>query len=456
MRVNTSIFREYDIRGIVDKDLTQDLAYHLGRALGTLMRRKELTSVTVGRDCRPSGAWLAQGLKAGYLASGITVLDIGVVPTPLQYYSMHYFNTQGGVQITGSHNPPEYNGFKISMGQGTMHGDDIRNLATLIQQERYDDAQGVWCSVDTVRPYMLENLENLRLGPKKLKVVVDAGNGTAGPFGPELYRRLGCEVIELYCDMDARFPNHHPDPTVEENMIDLQKAVKKHKADLGIAFDGDGDRIGVVDEKGQIIWGDRLMILLAREVLKDRPGAAIVGEVKCSQTLYDDITKHGGQAIMWKAGHSLIKAKMKETKAELAGEMSGHIFFKHKYYGFDDALYTGGRLLEILSNTKLPLSKLFTDVPTTFATPELRVDCEEEEKFALVKRAQEHFRKKHKTVDVDGVRILFDDGWGLIRASNTQPILVLRFEAQSEKRLKEIRSYVERELASLRESVAVA
>jgi phosphomannomutase/phosphoglucomutase len=363
---------------------------------------------------------------------------------------MQYFHTDGGVQITGSHNPPEYNGFKISMGGATLHGDEIRGLVRLIEQEIYDEAQGVTCSVDTVRPYMLENLENLRLGPKKLKVVVDAGNGTAGPFGPELYRRMGCEVIELYCDMDATFPHHHPDPTVEENMRDLQKAVKKHKADLGIAFDGDGDRLGVVDEQGEIMWGDRLMILLSRAVLADRPGAAIVGEVKCSKTLYDDIEQHGGKAIMWKAGHSLIKAKMKETKAELAGEMSGHIFFKHKYYGFDDALYAGGRLLEILSNTKQPLSKLLADVPKTYSTPELRMDCAEEEKFDLVRRAQEHFRKKHPIVDVDGVRVLFDDGWGLVRASNTQPILVLRFEAQSEKRLGEIRRYVEGELAALR------
>jgi phosphomannomutase/phosphoglucomutase len=450
MQVNRRIFREYDVRGIVDKDLTQDLAYHLGRALGTLMRERNLSTVSIGRDCRPSGVWLGAGLKAGYLASGITVLDVGVVPTPFQYYSMAYFHTDGGVQITGSHNPPEYNGFKISLGGSTLHGDDIRNLATLIEREAYAEGHGVTCSVDAVRPYFLEMLENLRLGKRKLKVVVDAGNGTAGPFGPELYRALGCEVVELFCNMDATFPNHHPDPTVEENMVSLQKAVKKHKADLGIAFDGDGDRIGVVDDKGTIIWGDRLMILFAREVLKDRPGAAIVGEVKCSQTLYDDIAKHGGKPIMWKAGHSLIKAKMKETEAELAGEMSGHIFFKHKFYGFDDAIYAGGRLLEILSNTKVPLSKLLLDVPKTFATPELRVDCTEEEKFALVKRAQDHFRKTHDIVDVDGVRILFKDGWGLIRASNTQPILVLRFEAQSEKRLKDIRNYVERELQSLR------
>ncbi len=296
---------------------------------------------------------------------------------------------------------------------------------------------------------MTELLENVRLGRRKLKVVVDAGNGTAGPFAPELYRALGCEVIELFCDMDARFPNHHPDPTQAKNMVDLQRAVKQHRADLGIAFDGDGDRIGVVDDRGEIIWGDKLMILFAREVLRDCPGAAIVGEVKCSQTLYDDVEKHGGKAVMWKAGHSLIKAKMRETRAELAGEMSGHIFFKHRYYGFDDALYAGGRLLEILSRTDAPLSSLLGDVPRTYATEELRVDCPEEQKFALVQRAQAHFRQNHKIIDVDGVRVLFDDGWGLIRASNTQPILVLRFEAQSEGRLADIRGYVEGELRKL-------
>jgi len=449
MRVNRSIFREYDIRGLIDSELTRDLAYHLGRALGTIMRERQLHTATIGRDCRPSGAWLSQCLKNGFLDCGITVLDIGVVPTPIQYHSIHHFHADGGVQITGSHNPPEYNGFKINMGGQTLHGPDIQAIADLIEKEHYARDEGVWCSVDAVRPYMLEMLENLRLDKRKLKVVVDAGNGTAGPFGPELYRALGCEVIELFCDMDATFPNHHPDPTQLKNMIDLQKAVKQHKADLGIAFDGDGDRLGVVDELGEIIWGDKLMILFSRAVLKDRPGASIVAEVKCSQTLYDDIEAHGGKGHMWKAGHSLIKAKMRETNAELAGEMSGHIFFKHRFYGFDDALYAGGRLLEILSRTKAPLSSLLADVPKTYVTEELRVDVPDSEKFEVVRRAQAHFAKSHETIAIDGVRILFDDGWGLIRASNTQPILVLRFEAKSEQRLGDIRGYVEGELHKL-------
>jgi len=450
MRVNPAIFREYDVRGLVDTELTRELAYHLGRAIGTTMRRKELHTITLGRDCRPSGVWLSNSMKRGFLECGITVLDIGVVPTPIQYFSMQHFNTDGGVQITGSHNPPEYNGFKISIGKTTIHGEDIKRLHGVIEREQYDQAEGVTCSVDTVTPYMLEILENVRLGPRKLKVVVDAGNGTGGPFGPELYRALGCEVIELFCDMDARFPNHHPDPTQLDNLKDLQKAVKKHQADLGIAYDGDADRIGVIDEKGGVIWGDKLLILLARAVLKDKPGATIVGEVKCSQTLYDDIAKHGGKAIMWKAGHSLIKAKMKETQAQLAGEMSGHIFYKHRWYGFDDGIYSGARLLEILSHAKQPLSALLADVPQTFATEELRMDCPEEKKFALVERARTHFKKKHKTIDVDGVRILFEDGaWGLIRASNTQPILVLRFEASSEERMNAVQKYVESELRAL-------
>lgn len=453
MQAPPSIFREYDIRGIVGRDLTRDVAYHLGKAIGTTMRRKNLHTVTIGRDCRDSGVWLKQALTQGFVDTGLLVLDVGIVATPVQYYSIRHFNADGGVQITGSHNPPEYNGFKISIGQTTIHGPEIQALRQIMEHERYDHATGIACHVDTMMPYGAELLENVRLNPKrkrKLKVVVDAGNGTGGPIGPEMYRALGCEVVELFCDMDASFPNHHPDPTVTENLVDLQKAVKKHKADLGIAFDGDADRIGVVDDKGEILWGDKLMILLSRAVLKDVPGAAIVGEVKCSKTMYDDIEKHGGKPIMWKAGHSLIKAKMKETGAALAGEMSGHIFYKHRYYGFDDAVYTGARLLEILSYETKPLSALLADVPKTFSTPELRADCPEEEKFDLVKRAQDHFRKKHKIVDVDGVRVLFDDGWGLIRASNTQPILVLRFEAKTKKRLDEIQKYIEGELERLR------
>ncbi len=459
MRADPNIFREYDVRGVADPsagdksliaDLSPEIAFHLGRAIGTTIVRTGGSSATLGRDCRDSGLWLKNAVAQGLAACGLTVIDCGIVTTPMAYYSIRYFHTDGGVQITGSHNPPEYNGFKISVGDQTIYGEQIQALKKLIESEAYENGDGVICRADVLMPYGTELSENLRLGPRKLKVVVDAGNGTAGPVAPDLYRALGCEVIELFCDMDARFPNHHPDPTVPENLVDLQRAVKKHKADLGIAFDGDADRLGVVDENGGIIWGDALMIILSRAILQRVPGATIVGEVKCSKTLYDDIKKHGGTGIMWKAGHSLIKAKMKETHAELAGEMSGHIFFKNRYYGFDDGVYAGGRLLEILSNTKKPLSSLLADVPKTYSTAELRVDCPESEKFDLVRRAQDHFGRRHDIIDVDGVRVVFPDGWGLIRASNTQPILVLRFEADSPKRLQEIQRYVEGELKALR------
>jgi len=452
MKPNPSIFREYDIRGIVETDLTSEVAYHLGRAIAAQLREQNKQTVTVGRDCRPSGQWLGDALISGLLASGINTLDVGVVTTPLQYYSIRHFHAEGGVQITGSHNPPEYNGFKISLGDETIYGSQIQALGERMHSERYVNGEGAIRHVDALRPYTSEMLENVRLGKRKLKVVVDAGNGTAGPIAPEIYRALGCDVVELFCTMDASFPNHHPDPTVEENLRDLQRAVKQHQADLGIAFDGDADRLGVIDDRGHILWGDQLLILFARAVLRDVPKATIIGEVKCSKTLFDDISAHGGRPIMWKAGHSLIKAKMKETHAQLAGEMSGHIFFKHRYYGFDDGIYAGARLLEILSQQEKPLSALLADIPKTYATPEIRVDCDESQKFALVSKAQEHFRKTHDVVTVDGVRILFNDGWGLIRASNTQPILVLRFEATSQARLREIQQYVESELSALRKT----
>lgn len=448
MQVHSSIFRAYDVRGIVERELTPELAFHLGRAIGSTMQRRGLKAAAIGRDCRESGQWLATHLTQGLNACGVDVLDVGVVPTPVQYFAMYHLPVQGGVQITGSHNPPEYNGFKITIGGETLHTDQIQALLKLIQSEDYVNGSGSVTHLDINEAYRQRLLSDTRMTPGKrpLKVVVDAGNGTAGVLAPQIYRALGCEVVELYCDMDARFPNHHPDPTVEENMRDLQAAVLKHGADIGIAFDGDGDRIGVVDERGALVWGDRLMIVLARALLKEAPGATIIGEVKCSQTLFDDVTRQGGVPIMWKAGHSFIKAKMRETGALLAGEMSGHIFFKHRYYGFDDATYAGLRLLEIVSAQHRPLSELWADVPTTYSTPEIRVDCSDERKFQAVEALKASLQGLHPMNDIDGVRIQFDGGWGLVRASNTQPILVLRFEAQDEARLAQIRQEVEKAL----------
>jgi phosphomannomutase/phosphoglucomutase len=453
--IDPTIFRSYDIRGIVGRDLTEAAVERIGAAYGTMAKERGLQKITVGQDCRDSSPKLFAALTRGLTSTGMVVLDLGVVATPMQYFSMVQFKADGGLQITGSHNPPEYNGLKISLGQASLHGEEIQRLGRIAQEGRFAKGEGRVERVDVVRPYEDYIANNIRIGSRKLKVVVDAGNGTAGPFAVPIYRRLGLEVVPLFCEMDATFPNHHPDPTVEENLADLRRTVAEQEADLGIAFDGDGDRIGVVDERGQILWGDQLMILLARSILQEKPGATFVAEVKCSQVLYDDIAKHGGKAIMWKTGHSLIKSKMKEVEADLAGEMSGHIFFKHRYFGFDDATYSGARLLEILSHNAAPLSALLADLPKLHSTPEIRVDCPEALKFKLVQAAVDHFKAAgHRVIDIDGARVTFADGWGLVRASNTQPILVLRFEAETAERLREIQSYVEGALATLRSSLA--
>ncbi|MFY0581362.1 phosphomannomutase/phosphoglucomutase [Cystobacter fuscus] len=444
--MNAHIFREYDIRGLVGKDLTPEVVELLGQGLGTVVRRKGGRSVVVGRDCRESSTTFRDALCRGLTSTGLNVFDVGVVPTPLTYFAANTLPVDGPAMITGSHNPPEYNGFKIGAGKTTFHGPEIQALRKLIEERDFECAElpGTVSPYDIVTPYNHFIRQTVKVGRKGMKIVIDAGNGTGGAVAVPLFESMGFEVVPLFCEMDARFPNHHPDPTVVENMQDLIAAVKREKAEVGIAYDGDSDRIGVVDDQGNILWGDQLMILFSRYVLKASPGAAIVGEVKCSYTLYDDIAKNGGKAVMWKAGHSLIKAKMKEEHAELAGEMSGHIFFKNRYFGFDDAVYSSARLLEILTHEKQKLSELLSDVPRTYATPELRVDTREEQKFEIVRRATEWLRKAgHALVDVDGVRVTFSDGWGLIRASNTQPILVLRFEARTPERLEEIRQLIE-------------
>ncbi|MFY0528432.1 phosphomannomutase/phosphoglucomutase [Archangium gephyra] len=444
--MNAHIFREYDIRGLVDKDLTVEVVELLGKGLGTVVRRKGGRSIVVGRDCRESSTRFRDALCRGLTSTGLNVLDVGVVPTPLTYFAANTLPVDGLAMITGSHNPPEYNGFKIGAGKTTFHGHEIQALRKLIEARDFETAPtpGAVSPFDIHTPYYHFVRQTVKVGRKGMKIVIDAGNGTGGAVAVPLFESMGFEVVPLFCDMDATFPNHHPDPTVVENMQDLIAAVKREKAEVGIAYDGDSDRIGVVDDQGNILWGDQIMILFSRYVLKESPGAAIVGEVKCSYTMYDDIAKHGGKPVMWKAGHSLIKAKMKEEHAELAGEMSGHIFFKNRYFGFDDAIYSSARLLEILTHEKAKLSGLLGDVPKTFASPELRVDTVEEKKFEIVKRATETLRKAgHSLVDVDGVRVTFPDGWGLIRASNTQPILVLRFEAKTAERLEEIRQLIE-------------
>jgi phosphomannomutase/phosphoglucomutase len=451
MELKPHIFREYDVRGVAGTDLDDEVAERIGRAYATFfVAHKGQGRIMVGRDCRLSSPTLQAALIKGLLKGGMQVINIGQVATPTQYFSIFHGDAAGGIMVTGSHNPPDHNGFKISFGKTTLHGTEIQELLRVAQAGKFSEGQGHVEDMDVTEAYLTALQCRLRPLKRKLKVVVDGGNGMGGPYAVKLLERMGCTVIGQFIEPDGKFPNHHPDPTVEKNVEPLIARVRKEKADLGLAFDGDADRIGVVDNEGTILWGDKLMILYARNVLAEMPGASIVGEVKCSQTLYDDIAKHGGKPVMWKAGHSLIKAKMKELDAQLGGEMSGHIFFRHRFFGFDDAIYAAGRLVELVSHSTQSVSQLLADVPVTFATPEIRMDCPEEIKFKLVAKAIEHFKKKHDVVDVDGVRVTFSDGWGLIRASNTQPILVLRFEAQSAQRCQEIQKFMEGELAQLR------
>ncbi len=439
--MNENIFREYDIRGVVHEDLTPEVVTRLGRAIGTYLKRAGVSDITLGRDCRLSSERLRNDLCQGLLATGVNVIDIGVCHTPLLYFSLFHLNMNGGVMITGSHNPPEFNGFKVCRGKTTIYGAEIKALEALIRNNDFETGAGSLTSLNLLPAYWDRIASDIKLA-RRLKVVVDAGNGTGGQAAVPLLKRLGVELIELYCDMDGRFPHHHPDPTVPAFMQDLIDTVLREKADVGIGYDGDADRIGVVDETGTIIWGDHLMILFARDVLQEVPGATFISEVKASQNFYNDINQKGGRAIMWKTGHSLMKAKMKEEQALVAGEVSGHIFFAHRYYGFDDAVYATCRLLEILAKSATPLSGLFGDVPRTWTTPEIRVDCPDDRKFAVIERIKEIFKTTYQIIDIDGARILLPGGWGLVRASNTQPVLVLRFEADSEQRLAEIRQEI--------------
>src|SRR6266851_2015381 len=385
-RMNSQVFREYDIRGIVENDFDDAFVVDLGRGYATLLHRAGKRTITLGRDCRLSSDVLRDLLIEGLIPSGINVVDVGVVPTPLLYFSVLAWKMDGGAMITGSHNAAEYNGSKLGVGPTTIHGAEIQRLR---------------------------------------------------------------ETIELYTEMDGRFPNHHPDPTVEENMRDLIAAVKKHHAEIGIAYDGDADRVGAVDENGRIVWGDELMVAFSRAILKERPGATIIGDVKCSKRMYDDIARHGGRPIMWKTGHSLIKSKLKEEHAALAGEMSGHMFFADRYLGFDDAIYASFRLLEIVSRERRGLAQILADLPKSSFTPEIRLDCPDERKFDLVRKAADYFRGRYDVIEIDGVRVKFPGGWGLVRASNTQPALVMRFEASDEKTLGEIRTLFEGKLKEL-------
>ncbi len=448
-----TIFREYDIRGVADTELLSADIADLGRGLGTLLQRKSGRRINIGRDCRLSSTRLHEALLEGLVASGCEVTDIGVVPTPLLYYSAVHLEADGAVMITGSHNPSEFNGFKTVRGSGTIHGEEIQEARRLIEARDFMTGHGSHRMVDVISPYLGEVAGQFKF-ERRIKVVADAGNGTAGPVMHQLFKRLNCEVTELFFDMDGRFPNHHPDPTVPANLKQLQEAVRSQKADLGIAFDGDADRIGAIDENGEVIYGDMLLLIYGREILTRKPGATFIGEVKCSQVLYDELKRLGGNPIMYRTGHSLIKAKMKQEHAELAGEMSGHMFFADRYFGYDDALYAACRLIEIVARSGRPLSAQFAGLPKMVSTPEIRVDCPDETKFQVVERMAAHFRQTHRVIEIDGVRILFDQGWGLVRASNTQPVLVLRFEAQEQNLLEKYRAEVEGILDQARRATA--
>jgi len=439
------IFREYDIRGIADKDLTAETVELLGQGIGTWLLRKGASRIALGRDCRLSSEPFRNAIVKGLTAVGASVLDLGCVPTPLLYYSIHELKSDGGIMITGSHNPAEYNGFKICLGHDSVYGAQIQEIADIIEKLDFEKGSGQVSYEDVLESYKKYLLSGIKLS-RKIRVAMDCGNGTACLLAPDIAEALGCEVTRLYCDMDGSFPNHHPDPTIVENLKDLRSAVVAGGLDLGIAFDGDADRIGVVADSGQIIWGDTLLAIYAREILKRKPDATFISEVKCSMNLYNDIEKHGGRAIMWKTGHSLIKAKMKDEKAELAGEMSGHMFFADRYLGYDDAIYAACRILELLADSPSRLSEILSSFPATFVTPEIRVQCDDDKKFTVVENIKRHFSSEYKVIDVDGARVLFPNGWGLVRASNTQDVLVMRFEADSEDCLNEIRRRVEQEV----------
>ena len=432
------IFKAYDIRGVVGETLTEAVVRDIGQAIGSEARDREVDTVVIGRDGRMSGPVLIDSLASGLMAAGCNVIDIGLAPTPLVYFAAFELDTQSAVALTGSHNPPSYNGLKMVIAGETLSGDRIQGLKERIERSDLMDGQGTRLERSLTETYISRICDDVKPA-RQLKVVIDCGNGVAGAVAPDLFRRLGCDVTDLYCDVDGSFPNHHPDPSQEDNLQDLIKAVAKHDADIGLAFDGDGDRLGVVAPDGTIIWPDRQMILFARDVLERQPGAEIIFDVKCTRNLAAAIREAGGRPVMWRTGHSFIKAKLKESEAALAGEMSGHIFFKERWYGFDDGLYAGARLIELLSRDPHPTQEIFDALPDSYNTPELRIEMEEGEHFKFMEELEKTANfSDGKVSAIDGVRVDFDDGFGLVRPSNTTPMLVLRFEAENPEALERI------------------
>lgn len=429
--ISRDVFRTYDIRGIVDEDFDEEWVETLGRACGTFFLQNGSSAAVVGYDCRQTSPVYSKALIVGLNAVGVDVMTIGQVSTPAFYYAVTSLNETAGVMVTASHNPSEFNGFKVWQGKSTIHSEAVQEIFEIMSAGEFHSGSGLVRPED-ILPQYIKELAGDVVFKRRIKVVVDGGNGAGGDITADALEAAGAEVVRLYCTPDGTFPNHHPDPVVEKNIVDLRKTVLAEGADLGIGLDGDGDRIGVLTEKGDMMYGDQLVAIYARDILKDFPGAAIIGEVKCSHLMYDDISLHGGDAVMWKTGHSLIKARMREINAKFAGEMSGHMFFADRYYGFDDATYASLRLVEVLSKSDKPMSELLGSWPKIHSTPEIRIDCPEKIKQSVVGELQSVFGGEYEVITIDGVRILFEDGWGLVRASNTEPSLVVRVEATTE------------------------
>ena len=439
--MNPYIFREYDIRGVVERDFPDEVVSKIGKAFGTYVRERGGSAITVSGDVRTTTPRLKELFTGGVLSTGVNVIDIGIVPTPVNYYSMFVLPVDGAVQITGSHNPPDMNGFKLSYGKRAVYGKDIQYLKKLVEDGQFEKGQGKFSEEELLNSYIDMVVSKIKL-ERKLKVAMDCGNGAACLAAPEIFKRLGIKLKELYCTVDGTFPNHHPDPTVLENLNDLVKEVKGGEYDFGVAYDGDADRIGIVDDEGSVIFADYIMVLFLNEIIT-KGGETVVFDVKCSQVLEDEIKRLGGVPYMWKTGHSLIKEKMRELKVPFAGEMSGHLFFADDYYGYDDAIYVSARFAQMVSRLDKKLSEKMKEYPHYYSTPEMRLECPDDKtKFEIARKAREYFLKNYECIDVDGVRIKFSDGWGLVRASNTQPVIVTRFEARTKERLSEIKNMV--------------
>ena len=438
--LNPNIFREYDIRGNVEEDFPDHIVKKLGKAFGTIVKRAGGNEVAISGDIRITTPNLINCFKAGVTSTGVDIINLGILPTPVNYFSMFHLGVYAAVQITGSHNPPEYNGFKLSINKQPFFGEDIQSLYNIIKKMDFEEGEGTEARYKILNDYNQMIVDKIKI-EKPLKVVMDCGNAAASINAPQIFSSLGIDLKKLYCEPDGTFPNHHPDPSVKENLEDLIREIKSGEYDFGIAFDGDGDRVGVVDENGKIIWSDQLISLFLPEIIKD--GEDILYDVKCSKSLEDMIIRYGGNPIMWKTGHSLIKKKMSEINCKLGGEMSGHIFFADDYYGYDDATYVAARLAQLLSRTDKTLSELASEIPTYYSTPEIRLEAKNDtEKFRITNEAVNYFKNQYDCITIDGVRIKFKDGWGLVRASNTQPVIVCRFEASTEERKVEIQNLI--------------